>query len=79
METETGKKKLFRDSKFGILAGFVAAQAALGVVEMLGSVDFSTLPTWAATSAALAVGAAANALTAWAVKRRKGATASALD
>jgi hypothetical protein len=72
METTTGKKKLFRDSKLGIFAGFVAAQAALGVVEWLGTVDFSSLPTWAATSAALGVGAAVNAITAWAAKRRTG-------
>ncbi len=65
-----GSKKLFPDSKLGILVGFVATQGALGVVEWLGTVDFSSLPTWAATSAGLAVGAAVNAITAWAAKNR---------
>lgn len=70
MDAVDGSRRLFADSKLGILAGFVATEAALGVVEWLGTIDFSTLPTWLATSAGLAVGAAVNAITAWAAKRR---------
>lgn len=73
METATGKRRLFPDSRLGILAGFLSAQAALGVVEWLGTVDFSTWPTWAATTGALLVSHGVNALTAWAAKRRTGA------
>jgi hypothetical protein len=69
MEPADGSRRLFPDSRWGILAGFVATQASLGVVEWLGTLDFSTLPTWLATSAGLAVGAAVNAITAWAAKR----------
>lgn len=65
----TGAKRLFPDSRLGILVGFVTTQAALGVVEWLGTIDFSSWPTWLATSAGLAAGAGANALTAWAAKR----------
>jgi hypothetical protein len=70
-----GSRKLFNDSKLGILAGFVATQAAMGVVEWLGTIDFSTLPTWLATTGALLAGFAVNAITAWAAKR--GATVPA--
>jgi hypothetical protein len=69
MRTADGSKTLFNDSRLGILAGFIATQAALGVVEWLGTIDFSTWPTWAATTGALLVGFAVNALTAWAAKR----------
>jgi type IV secretory pathway TrbD component len=72
MTIDNGKRKLFFDSKVGILAGFVATQVALGIVEWIGTIDFSTLPTWLATSAGLAAGAAVNAITAWAAKRDPG-------
>jgi hypothetical protein len=69
MTTADGSKRLFNDSKLGILAGFVATQLALGLVEWIGTIDFSTLPTWLATTGALLAGFAVNALTAWAAKR----------
>jgi hypothetical protein len=67
-----GSRTLFNDSKLGILVGFVVTEAAMGVVEWLGTIDFSTWPTWAATTGALIVGYLANAVTAWAAKRRVG-------
>lgn len=70
METDTGKRKLFPDARLGILVGFLATQAAMGIVEWLGTIDFSTWPTWAATTGALLVGYAVNALTAWAAAHR---------
>jgi hypothetical protein len=73
-ETIDGAKKLFNDSKLGILAGFIAAELAMGVVEYLGTVDFSTWPTWLSTTAALAVGFITNAIVAWAAPRRRKAT-----
>jgi len=76
METVSGKRHLFFDSKMGILVGFLATQAAFGVVEWIGTIDFSTLPTWLATTGALLAGYAANAITAWATKRRDGTAAS---
>jgi hypothetical protein len=69
MRRADGSRTLFNDSLLGILAGFVATQAALGVVEWLGTIDFSTWPTWAATTGALLVGFAIDAITAWAAKR----------
>lgn len=63
-----GARKLFPDARLGILLGFVASEASLGVVEWLGTIDFSTLPTWLATSAGLAVGALVNTITAWRAK-----------
>lgn len=71
MSLADGSKKLFRDSKIGIGVGFVVTEAAMGVVEWLGSIDFSTLPTWAATTGALLTGYAANAVASWAAARRK--------
>lgn len=65
-----GSKTLFSDSKLGILVGFVVTEIALGIVEWLGTIDFSTWPTWLATTGALLVGFIANAITAWAAKRR---------
>lgn len=64
-----GSRRLFNDSRWGILVGLIVTQVALGVVEWLGTIDFSTWPTWAATTGALLVGYAANAITAWAAKR----------
>ena len=72
-----GARRLFPDSRLGLLVGFVVTQAAMGVVEWAGTIDFSTLPTWAATTAALLVGYGTAALTAWAAKRDpKGTTSS---
>jgi hypothetical protein len=39
MRRADGSRTLFNDSLLGILAGFVATQAALGVVEWLGTID----------------------------------------
>jgi hypothetical protein len=67
-----GSRTLFYDSKLGILFGFIATEAAMGIVEWIGTIDFSTWPTWAATTGALLAGFAVNAITAWAAKRRGG-------
>jgi hypothetical protein len=67
--TADGSKTLFNDSRLGILAGFVATQIAMGIVEWIGTIDFSTWPTWLATTGALLAGFAVNAITAWAAKR----------
>jgi hypothetical protein len=78
VENADGSRKLFNDSKLGIVVGLVVTQAAMGLVEWIGTIDFSTLPTWAATTGALLAGYAANAITAWAAKRgaaRRGAVA----
>lgn len=77
MTLADGSKKLFRDSKIGLGVGFIVTEASMGVVEWLGSIDFSTWPTWAATTGALLVGYAANAVTAWASARRKPGTTDA--
>lgn len=74
VETDTGKRKLFPDAKLGILLGFLATQAAMAVVEWAGTIDFSSWPTWAATTGALLVGYGVNALTAWAAKHRPSVT-----
>lgn len=64
-----GAKKLYRDSKLGFVVSSAVTLAALGVVEWLGTIDFSTLPTFFSTVAALAVGQVSGLITAWAAKR----------
>jgi hypothetical protein len=74
-ETIDGSKDLARDSKAGIAVGALVTTLALAFVEWLGTIDFSTMPTIVSTMGALAAGWVANAITAWAVARRKTATA----
>lgn len=73
MATATGARRLFPDTRLGLLVGFVVTQAAMGLVEWLGTIDFSTLPTWLSTTGALLTGYATAALTAWASKRHPAA------
>lgn len=59
----TGKGVVGFDAKVGIAVNAVITAAGLAVVEFLGSLDFSTLPTFAATLAPVAVGLIANFIT----------------
>jgi hypothetical protein len=76
MGTVTGKKRLFNDSKLGLLANGVVTVAALAVVEWIGTIDFSTMPTIAATLLGPALGMVANAIVSWAAPRDSGTAAS---
>ncbi len=64
-----GARKLYRDSRLGFAADAAVTLLALGVVEWIGTLDFSTLPTFFATIAALVAGKVAGLITAWAAKR----------
>lgn len=66
-----GAGELTRDSKFGNIVNGVVTVAALGVVELLGSVDFSTLPTFVATVAAPIAGLIAGLITSKVLPRYK--------
>jgi len=72
MSIGDGAKKLYRDSKLGFAVSTVVTTAALSVVEWLGTIDFSTLPTFASTAAAVLVGQLSGVITAWAAKRGTG-------
>lgn len=72
--TETspdGAGVLGRDSKFGNIVNGVVTVAALGLVELLGSIDFSTLPTFLATVAAPVAGLIAGLITSKVLPRYK--------
>lgn len=69
MSITDGAQKLYRDSKLGFVVSTAVTTIALGVVEWLGSIDFSTLPTFAATWGAVLAGQLAGVITAWASKR----------
>jgi uncharacterized membrane protein len=70
MANMDGSKTLFNDSKIGLLVNSLVTFAALALVEMLGSIDFSTWPTFLATAGAVLAGLVSNAVAAWAAKRR---------
>lgn len=61
--TGDGRGTVGFDAKVGLLVNAVITAAGLGVVEFLGTLDFSTLPTFAATLAPVAVGLVANWIT----------------
>lgn len=69
MERADGSRRLFNDSKLGILVGLAVSTLSMMLVEWLGTLDFSTLPTWLSTFAAMAAGYVAAAITAWRAKR----------
>lgn len=58
-----GAGELTRDSLLGNTVNGVVTVAGLGIVEALGSIDFSTLPTFLATMAAPLAGYAAGLIT----------------
>lgn len=64
-----GAKKLYNDSRLGFIVSSAVTVAAMGVVEWIGTIDFSTLPTFFSTLAAVAAGQIAGLITAWAAKR----------
>jgi hypothetical protein len=75
MSITDGAKRLYDDSKLGFLVSTAVTTVALGLVEWLGSIDFSNLPTFAATWGAVLVGQLSGVITAWAAKRGKPTTA----
>ncbi len=58
-----GKGVLGRDGFLGNLTGAAVTVAGLALVEWLGTIDFSTLPTFFATVAAPAAGLVAGWIT----------------
>lgn len=66
-----GSKNLAKESKVGAAVSSLVTVLALGVVEWLGTIDFSTLPTFFATVAALAAGQVAGLISAWATRNRR--------
>lgn len=59
----TGKGIVGFDAKIGLLVNGLVTAAGLAVVEFLGTLDFSTMPTFFATLAPVAVGMVANFIT----------------
>lgn len=62
-EKAAGAGELPRDGKIGNIVNGVVTVVGLGVVEWLGSIDFSTLPTFVATVAAPVAGLIAGLVT----------------
>lgn len=68
---ETGKGKLFRDSKFGNLANGAAVVVVLYLADAITTVDVTPLPDAVEPLALAAISTAVGLLTSWATARRK--------
>jgi hypothetical protein len=73
----TGKGTVGFDAKVGLLVNAVITVVGLALVEWLGSLDFSTLPTFVATLAPVAIGLVANFITTKVLPRYSGGGAPA--
>jgi len=67
----TGAGSITRDAKVGHVVGAVVTAAGLAVVDYLGRLDFSEMPTFIATLAPVAVGLASGWITTYFLPRTK--------
>jgi hypothetical protein len=78
VDNADGSNKLHNDSLKGIIAGLLTTFGLGGLVEMVGTLDFSTVSTFLSTGGVIAAGYLVNAFFAWKLKRdaaRRGAVA----
>lgn len=68
---DSGKHRLFRDSKWGNLANGAAAAVVLYVADAMTGLDITPLPDAIEPLALVAISTAVGLLTSWATARRK--------